>query len=128
MLFAFATSAVLTGAASLARTFKEGQALLGPVQLVLVMPAMVGLLPGLELDWRTALVPVVNVVLAFRTMLRGELLPLEFSLTAASLLAFTVGAIALALRVLSREATQLSDRPLSLRRLGQLLRSSAPGE
>jgi len=39
--FSLFVSAVLTACASLAATFKEGQALLGPVQMVFILPAMV---------------------------------------------------------------------------------------
>jgi len=106
LLFSFAVSAVLTGIAALAQSFKEGQALLGPVQLVFIVPAMAAAIPGLDLTPGTALVPVVNVALAFRTMIRGEALPLEYALTALSLLLFAVVSIAVSVRVLSREAVQ----------------------
>jgi sodium transport system permease protein len=125
LLFAFSVSAVLTGIAALARTFKEGQALLGPVQLVFILPAMAGTMPGLALTPATACIPVVNVVLAFRTMLRGEALPLEFALTAVCLLLFAALSIWLAVRLLSREEIQTSGERVSLRRLVALLRSPA---
>lgn len=125
LLFAFFVSAVLTAIAALARTFKEGQALLGPVQLVFILPAMAGALPGLELSPGTAAIPVVGIVLAFRTLLRGEVLPLEFALTAVALCGFAILASALALRVLSREEIQTSDRRVSLRGLFALFRSPA---
>ena len=47
--------------ASFARTFKEGQALLGPVQMVFILPAMAGAIPGLELTPGLACVPVVSL-------------------------------------------------------------------
>jgi hypothetical protein len=106
-LFAFFVSAVLTGVASLARTFREGQALLGPVQLVFLLPALAAAIPGLELGPGTALVPVVNVVLAFRSMLRGEVLPLEYLLTALSLLVLAALAVLAAVRMLARESALL---------------------
>ena len=77
VLFAFFVSAVLTSVASRARTFKEGQAMLGPTQMLFIMPAMAGAVPGVEFTPGIALIPVVNVVFAFRSMLRGEMLPLR---------------------------------------------------
>jgi sodium transport system permease protein len=126
LLFAFFVSAVLVAVASLAASFKEGQALLGPVQMLFILPAMAGVLPGLELDLRTACLPVVNVVLAFRAMLQNRALPLEYTVTAATLLVYALIAIRLAVRVLGRESVALAGETVPLRRLFALLRK--PGE
>ena len=123
LMFAFFVSAILVGVASLAASFKEGQALLGPVQMVFLLPAMAAVLPGLSLDLRWALVPVINVVLAFRSMLQGRVLPAEYTLTALSLLVYALIAIRLAVRLLSREGVQLADQTLSLSNLPRLLRT-----
>ena len=103
VLFAFFVSAVLTSLASRARTFKEGQAMLGPAQMIFILPAMAGAIPGAEFTPAIALVPVLNVVFAFRSMLRGEMLPLEYMLTAVSLLALAALAVFIAVRMLARE-------------------------
>ena len=124
-LFAFFVSAVLVAVASLAASFKEGQALLGPVQMIFIVPAMAGVLPGLELDLRTAAIPVVNVVLAFRAMLQHRALPLEYAVTAATLLVYALIAIRLAVRVLDRESVALASETVPLRRLFSLLRKPA---
>ncbi len=123
LLFAFFVSAILVGIASLAASFKEGQALLGPVQMLFILPALAGVLPGLELDVRTAFVPVVNVVLAFRSMLQGRVMTGEYALVGLSLLLYALLSIRAALRVLSRESVQLSTETLPLSRLAQLLRA-----
>jgi len=115
---------VLTGVAGLAASFKEGQALLGPVQMVFILPAMAGALPGLELTPAMAFVPVLNVVLAFRSMLLGEALYLEYVLTAGALLVYAIIAIRLAVRLLSREAVSLAGETLPLRKLFALMRST----
>lgn len=104
LLFAVFVSAVLTSVAALARTFKEGQALLGPVQMLFLFPAMAGAIPGLELTPALACVPVVNVVLSFRALLKGQWLPLEYALTGITLLVLAVLAVWMALRILGREA------------------------
>ena len=124
LLYAFFVSAVLTGVAGLAASFKEGQALLGPVQMVFILPAMAGAMPGLELTPAMAFVPVLNVVLAFRSMLLGEALYLEYVLTAGALLVYAIIAIRLAVRLLSREAVSLAGETLPLRKLFALMRST----
>ena len=65
-----------------ARNYKEGQNLLTPLYFVVVMPAMISAIPGLEISPPLALVPVVNVSLLVREYLMGNYLWLE------SLLAF----------------------------------------
>jgi len=124
LLFAFFVSAVLTGIAGLAATFKEGQAMLGPVQMVFILPAMAGALPGLELSPGMAFIPVLNVILAFRAMLLGKAMFFEYGLTAFALLAYALIAIRIATHLLSRESVVLSGRSIPFRRLVSIFRSS----
>jgi ABC-type Na+ efflux pump permease subunit len=104
ILFALFVSAVLTGVAAFTRTFQEGQALLGPVQMVFILPALAGVIPGVELTPALACVPVLNVVFAFRALLQGRALPLEYTITAVSLCVYASIAVWLAMRVLGSEA------------------------
>lgn len=104
LLFALFVSAVLTGIGALARTFQEGQALLGPVQMLFILPAMAGVLPGMDLTPGLACVPVINVVFAFRGLLQGRAMPLEYAITAVSLVVCSAIAVVIAMRLLSRES------------------------
>jgi sodium transport system permease protein len=122
LLFAFFVSAILVGVASLAANFREGQALLGPVQMVFLLPATAAMLPGLTLDLRWALVPVVNVVLAYRSMIQGHVLPAEYTVTALALTLYSAVAIRIAVRVLSRKSLAGPPRVGQTRRLSSILR------
>jgi sodium transport system permease protein len=124
LLFAFFVSSILTGVASLARTFKEGQALLGPVQILFVVPAMAGTLPGVELTPALAGIPVVNVVLCFKSLLRGEAIALPYAITAASLAALSVAAIGLSVWTLSRESQIAGEEGTAWSRFRGLLTSA----
>lgn len=62
-------------AGSYARSFREAQAFVTPLQLFLMMPAMLTLLPNAQLDASTAWIPVYNAGLAFRAALLGEIDP-----------------------------------------------------
>lgn len=124
LLFAFFVSAVLTGIASLAATFKEGQALLGPTQILFILPAMVGVMPGLELTLGWACVPVVNVVLAFRAMLVSKPLYLEYVVTSAALLFYAWISIRVTVRLLSRETVLMAGSTLPVKRLLAILRGA----
>lgn len=56
-----------------AKSFKEAQSIITPLNIVMVLPAMVGLFPGIELNLVTACIPVVNVVLATKELIAGTL-------------------------------------------------------
>jgi sodium transport system permease protein len=124
LLFAFFVSAVLTGVAGLAATFKEGQALLGPTQILFILPAMVGIMPGLELTLGWSFVPVVNVVLAFRAMLVSKPLYLEYVVTSAALLFYAWISIRVSVRLLSRETVLMAGSTLPFKRLLGILRGA----
>jgi ABC-2 type transport system permease protein/sodium transport system permease protein len=71
VLFAAFYSAVLLVVASFARSFKEAQAYIVPLTLVSLVPGLLALVPGLELGYGLALVPLLNIVLLARDQLSG---------------------------------------------------------
>ena len=120
--FLLTTSAILVAMATLTDTFKQGQALLGGVQLAFILPAMFGILPGIELSPGLALVPVVQTVLAFKTVLQGTAgHGVELLLVFVSQLAYAWLALKLSMRLSSREALLVSGA--SIRRLFSLWRT-----
>jgi len=56
-----------------AKSFKEAQSIITPLNIVMVLPAMVGFFPGIELNLTTAMIPVVNIVLATKELIAGTL-------------------------------------------------------
>jgi sodium transport system permease protein len=56
-----------------AKSFKEAQSIITPLNIVMVLPAMVGFFPGVELNLLTACIPVVNIVLATKELIAGTL-------------------------------------------------------
>jgi sodium transport system permease protein len=54
-----------------AKSYKEAQSYISPLIIVVIMPAMMGMLPGIELSAKTALVPILNLSLACKEMLSG---------------------------------------------------------
>lgn len=122
VLFLASTSALLVAAASFTETFKQGQSLLGSVQLLLLAPAFVGVLPGVELSAGLALVPVVQTVLAFRSILQeGQAVtPGLLGLVALSQLAYAALVTWFALWLQASER-QLAPRRGGARRRGRRL-------
>ena len=64
---------VMIPVAVYAKSFKEAQSIITPLNIVMVLPAMVGFFPGIELNVTTACIPVVNVVLATKDLIAGTL-------------------------------------------------------
>lgn len=58
-----------------AKSFKEAQSIITPLNIVMVLPAMIGFFPGIELNTTTAIIPVINVVLATKELIAGTLDP-----------------------------------------------------
>ena len=59
-----------------AKSFKEAQSVLTPVNFIILLPAFVGMLPNIELDYTTAFIPIVNIVLATKEMVSGTIDPI----------------------------------------------------
>ncbi len=64
---------VMVPIAIYAKSFKEAQSIITPLNIVMVLPAMIGFFPGISLDFTTASIPVVNVVLASKELIAGTL-------------------------------------------------------
>jgi sodium transport system permease protein len=126
-VFVLSVSAVLFTVASFAKTFKQGQSMLGAVQLVVIVPALAGALPGLELTPELAFVPVLQTVLAMKTILQSTGLAsgehaLELGLVYASQLVYAALALLVSTRLASRESLTFGDAGLG--RALRLLRSA----
>jgi sodium transport system permease protein len=64
-------SAILFAVSLFAKSFKEAQSYAGPMVFVIIIPAIVGMLPGIDLNLRLALVPILNISLVCKEMLSG---------------------------------------------------------
>jgi sodium transport system permease protein len=62
-------SAVLLSISIYAKSFKEAQSLVAPINILIIVPAMIGVIPGIELNWKTALIPIVNISLISKDIL-----------------------------------------------------------
>jgi sodium transport system permease protein len=64
-------SALLLSISIYAKSFKEAQSYATPLNLLVVLPVMFAMLPGVTLDWTWAMVPVTNVALAIKELVKG---------------------------------------------------------
>lgn len=73
--------AILLTVSVFARSFKEAQSIITPLTIVAIFPAGVALIPSMELTTITALVPVLNVSLAAKSLATDGLPMLEAVMT-----------------------------------------------
>uniref|UniRef100_A0A486XIG9 Putative ABC-type Na+ efflux pump, permease component n=1 Tax=Rheinheimera sp. BAL341 TaxID=1708203 RepID=A0A486XIG9_9GAMM len=90
-------AALLLAISIYARTFKEAQNYISPLTIIVLMPLMIAMAPGVELSVSTALVPITNIALAIKELMKGTadfgLISLIFASSvaiAAALIAFCV--------------------------------------
>ena len=55
----------------LANSYKEAQSYVSPLMILIIIPAVLGGMPGMELTTSTALVPLLNISLAIAEVLKG---------------------------------------------------------
>jgi len=65
-------SGLLLALALMAKSYKEAQSYVQPVVMVAILPAVASLIPGLELNLKLALIPILNVSLASKALLAGS--------------------------------------------------------
>lgn len=97
-------SAALLALALMARTFKEAQSYLSPLMMLIVVPAMASMLPGVEPTPSLALVPVLNVSLIARDVLSGHHQWPLVTIVFASTCVYAAAALAAAVFMFKRES------------------------
>ncbi len=94
---------VMVPIAVYAKSFKEAQSIITPLNILMVLPAMVGLFPGIELNIVTACIPVVNVVLATKELIAGTLEPGLLMLSFGIMVALAVVAVFISYKRFDKE-------------------------
>lgn len=90
------------------KTFKEAQSIIAPMNIVVIVPAMVGLFPGIELNIATACVPILNIVLTTKSLIAGNIDYLLFALSFAVMVMLAAGAVLFSFRQFGKESNILS--------------------
>jgi sodium transport system permease protein len=84
---------ILLSVSLTARSFKEAQSLISPLNIAVILPAAIGLIPGVTMSYRTALVPVLNVSLATKEIIAGTIQTPHLVLVYASLIVLAVASL-----------------------------------
>jgi sodium transport system permease protein len=96
-------SASLLAIALFAKSFKEAQSYISPLMIVVVLPAVAAVLPGVELNTALALVPVLNTSLVSKEIMTGTYHWNYIALIFTSSCVYAAAAIAIAVRLFQRE-------------------------
>ena len=73
--------ALMIAIASFARSFKEAQSYLTPLLLLVILPSLLGGLPGMELSPALSLIPIFNASQLLKAILQGEFTMANFAVT-----------------------------------------------
>jgi sodium transport system permease protein len=91
-----------------AKSFKEAQSVLTPVNFIIMMPALVGLLPGIELDYITAFIPIVNIVLATKELVAGTIDPILMIISFMTMVGFAALSVVFSYKRFGKESNIIS--------------------
>lgn len=86
-----------------AKSFKEAQSIVSPMSFLVIIPAVIALLPGIELNWATVFVPILNVALATKEIVAGTIQPIHYIITVVSLIILALASVAISYREFSKE-------------------------
>jgi len=78
-----------------AKSFKEAQSIVTPISMVIILPAMIGMMPGVELTFATAAIPIVNIALATKEIVAGTIQMGHYAIIIFTLVILAIIAVAL---------------------------------
>lgn len=91
-----------------AKSFKEAQSILTPINFVVILPTLVGFIPGIELDYSTVFIPIVNIVLATKELVSGTLDPILMASAFLSMIVYAGISVALSYKRFGKESNIIS--------------------
>jgi sodium transport system permease protein len=127
LLLAGFVSAGMMIFASFARTFREGQAMITPFYVLVLLPVVFLQTPGLQFSVPLAFVPIVNVTLMVRAALAGAFPWFQIGVTLAVSVALIAACLRLAVFILQFDDVMLGSYNGSFRKfIQERLRHRSP--
>lgn len=127
LLIAATFGALMVMIAAFAKDFKEAQSYVSPVYAIGIQPAVVAAMPGVPFNSLTALIPVTNISLFFRSLIQGTTTLVPSLITIGSLMLWCGLLLYLARQLLRRDAIVLGlskDQLKSLLNLKSLVKGA----
>lgn len=101
-------SAVLLAISVMARSFKEAQSYIQPMMILVILPSMVVMMPGIDLTPQLAMVPIASISLGVKAAMltaRGEAFPwTNISIVFASTGVYALAALFLVRQMFNKES------------------------
>jgi len=98
-------AAALLSLSVFARSYKEAQSIISPLMILIIVPVFLGLMPGMSLSPVTALIPILNVSLATKAIIAGNVTFLLLAEAYASLILIAGASLFICARIFEREST-----------------------
>ncbi len=89
------------------KSFKEAQSLVTPMVIVVIIPAVIALMPGVELNWQTVWIPILNIALATKEIIAGTIVIEQYITIVLSLTVLALGAAYISFKQFSKEGMVL---------------------
>jgi sodium transport system permease protein len=91
-------ASLLTMVTTYAKSYKEAQSIISPMMIIIIMPAVIGMMPGIKLNFSTALIPIANISLATKEIIAGTISYPMYAVVLCSLLVYAaIGVFAAAI-------------------------------
>ncbi len=100
-------SGVMAPVTIYAKTFKEAQSMLTPMTFLVIIPAAIAMVPGIEYNAATALIPVVNITLATKEIIAGTIYIPHYLITVFSLIGLAAISVIFCARWYGKESNIL---------------------
>lgn len=94
----------------LAKTYKEATSYITPLMMVLVIPMILYSLPAMEINATTALIPVLNVLLALNAILKGTVVTGSLFIVVSSSICYAMLALFMVNRIFSNESVITGEK------------------
>jgi sodium transport system permease protein len=66
-------AAILLSVSVFAKSYKEAQSIIAPLNIMIIIPVLIGIFPGIKLNAITALIPILNISLATKEIIAGTI-------------------------------------------------------
>jgi sodium transport system permease protein len=96
-------SAALMTISLFAKSYKEAQSYVTPLMMVVILPAIAAMLPGVELTSKLALVPILNMSLLCKELVTGTYHWNYIAIIFSSTCVYAAVALFLAVKMFQRE-------------------------
>ncbi len=87
-----------------AKSFKEAQSMVTPMTFIIIIPAIIATIPGIELNWQTSFIPVLNIALATKEIIAGTINIFQYAAVVLSLIVLALVAAFLSYKQFSKES------------------------